>query len=65
MNRPYLRQRMTDFRSVLWNMDDQVFVRQLLEQFVPADVKATIVTAFNSDVDRRNELLQLKEQHRL
>jgi hypothetical protein len=46
-------------------MDDQVFVRQLLEQFVPADVKATIVTAFNSDVDRRNELLQLKEQHRL
>jgi len=62
MNRPYLREHKNDFAGVLWNFDDQVIVRRLLEQHVPDDVKATIVAAFNADVDRRNALLREQEQ---
>ena len=42
------------FHDVLWNWDDQVTVRQLLEELVPEDVKSMIVVRFNQHVEQYN-----------
>jgi hypothetical protein len=43
-----------NFHAVLVNSDDQVIVRDLLDELVPDEVKARIVAAFNRHVDEYN-----------
>jgi hypothetical protein len=46
----------TIFPQVLNNIDDQVFVRELLHTFVPSEIKERIVDEFNAEMSKRHEL---------
>jgi uncharacterized protein with PIN domain len=48
------------FHQVLYNLDDQVIVRNLVEDLMPEEVKAEILRRFNLDVDRYNAVV---DQH--
>lgn len=43
------------FTSVLWNLDDQVVVRDLLLEHVPQDVKNTVVREFNEIMSKKHQ----------
>ena len=45
------------FKKVLWNCEDQVVVRKLLEELVPPKVQAEIVRRFNMHCDERNQAM--------
>lgn len=58
MPQTHFREHKESFRGVLYNFEDQVIVRRLLEDLVPANVKAAVVEAFNADVDRYNAIVK-------
>ena len=62
---PRYRNRQTTFHGVLHNIDDQVIVRELVEQVLTDKQKEAILRAFNADVDRYNGIVnrQIIEQH--
>ena len=44
------------FNSVLHNMEDQVLLRNLLELYIPSDVKLRIREKFNEEMNMRYNL---------
>jgi rubrerythrin len=53
-----LRKHRKTFPDVLYNCDDQVIVRQLIDELVPEQVQLEIVNRFNAHVDRYNEIVE-------
>lgn len=43
-----------NFHRVLWNSDDQVIVRELIEQLMPKSIQEEIVKRYNEHVERYN-----------
>ena len=52
-----LRKHKHSFRDVLYNTDDQAWVRLVVEQTMPDNLKALIVELYNNEVDRRNAVV--------
>ena len=53
---PVVTNRCSNFEQVLWNGDDQVLVRELLNKYVPLDVQIKITQLFNQEFARRQVL---------
>lgn len=56
------RQHKQTLHQVLHNLDNQVIVRELVEELTPSDVAAEIVRQFNADVDRYNAVLDQQQR---
>jgi hypothetical protein len=56
------RQHKQSLRQVLHNLDNQVIVRELVEELTPHEVAVEIVRRFNLDVDRYNAVLERQQQ---
>ena len=51
------RQHKETFHQVMYNIDNQVLVRELVETYMPDEAKAEVLRLFNADVDRYNAVL--------
>ena len=53
-----LRQHKENFQQVLYNLDDQVIVRRLVDTYMSDEAKAEVLRLFNEDVDRYNAVVE-------
>jgi len=50
------------FHQVLYNIDNQVIVRELIETYMSNEAKAEVLEAYNADVDRYNAVGERQAQ---
>ena len=50
------------FHQVLYNIDNQVIVRELIETYMSDEAKAEVLEAYNADVDRYNAVGERQAQ---
>lgn len=50
-NNPYIKKE--SFYSVLVNIDDQVLVRQLIDKYMPPEIKQWVIDDFNETMTKR------------
>ena len=53
-----LRQHKETFHQVLYNLDNQVIVRELVDTYMSDEAKAEVLRLFNEDVDRYNAVVE-------
>lgn len=52
-----LRTHKATFEAVLYNGENQVLVRELVNQLMPADIKAEMVRRYNQNIDQINAII--------